>query len=113
MMGKGRGAESMSRKWTILLCIGCFCGGMLFSGRMWTVPEIKEEIPHSRTTADKKLEIISENCVPKSKDIKHETNDIHGKVSKTHQTLQYDQLGDFLYLHFPKSADISKWTKIQ
>ncbi|KAK4744466.1 hypothetical protein SAY87_010778 [Trapa incisa] len=86
MIGRSRGA--VSRKWAILLCIGCFCAGMLFSGRMWTLPEVKEEVPQSRTTADQKLEIVSENCVPKSKDIKHEAKDIHGKVSKTHQTLQ-------------------------
>lgn len=38
MAWKGRGVETasksvVSRKWTLLLCIGCFCAGMLFSDR--------------------------------------------------------------------------------
>ncbi|XP_058220090.1 probable beta-1,3-galactosyltransferase 2 isoform X1 [Rhododendron vialii] len=43
---KSRGADStsksvLSRKLTPFLCIGCFLAGMLFTDRMWAVPEAK------------------------------------------------------------------------
>ncbi|KAK4796339.1 hypothetical protein SAY86_028665 [Trapa natans] len=88
MAGKIRVTESVSRKWTILLCIGCFCAGLLFSNRIWTVPEVTDEIPRSTATTDDKLKIVSEGCVPKSKGIKHEPANILGEVSKTHHAIQ-------------------------
>uniref|UniRef100_A0A9I9DK90 Hexosyltransferase n=1 Tax=Cucumis melo TaxID=3656 RepID=A0A9I9DK90_CUCME len=31
----------ISQKWTLFLCLVCFCSGMLFTNRMWTIPEHK------------------------------------------------------------------------
>ncbi|KAK9285991.1 hypothetical protein L1049_025194 [Liquidambar formosana] len=77
----------ISQKWTLLLCLGSFCAGMLFTNRMWTVPESKGI---TRTTAieAEKLKLVSEGCDPKSKDIKHESKDIFGEVYKTHHAIQ-------------------------
>ncbi|KAK9268782.1 hypothetical protein L1049_000545 [Liquidambar formosana] len=77
----------VSRKWTILLCIGCFCAGMLFTDRMWTMPEAKDM---SRTTVieDEKQKLVSEGCDPRIKDVNHEAGDILGEVSKTHNAIQ-------------------------
>ncbi|KAL0000800.1 hypothetical protein SO802_014581 [Lithocarpus litseifolius] len=92
MAWKGRGVETasksvVSRKWTLLLCIGCFCAGMLFSDRMWMVPEVKG-ISRTTSVEDEKLKLISEGCVPTNKDVKHESKDILGEVSRTHNAIQ-------------------------
>ncbi|KAJ8542894.1 hypothetical protein K7X08_005417 [Anisodus acutangulus] len=81
---KSRVAESarkgvFSRKLTILLCIGCFCAGMLFTDRMWTVPEAKGI---SRTTQIDDR-VVSGDCDPTNKDVKSESND-----TKTHHAIQ-------------------------
>ncbi|KAK6132876.1 hypothetical protein DH2020_033356 [Rehmannia glutinosa] len=66
---KSRGGESTSknfasRKLTIFLCIGCFCAGMLFTDRMWSLPEAKD-ISQSSGVADGKLKLDSDGCDPK------------------------------------------------
>ncbi|KAK4344003.1 hypothetical protein RND71_037097 [Anisodus tanguticus] len=61
MSWKSKRAESVaSPNLTIFLCIGCFCAGMLFTDRMWTVPEAKGI---SRTTEidDQKVGLVSED----------------------------------------------------
>ncbi|XP_021906177.1 probable beta-1,3-galactosyltransferase 4 [Carica papaya] len=85
MSWKSRGSDSgsktaVSKKWTFLLCIGCFCAGILFSDRMWPVPEVKS-ISRRAGVEDEKLMLVSEGCEP---DVKHESKDILGEVSKTH-----------------------------
>ncbi|KAA8526512.1 hypothetical protein F0562_008285 [Nyssa sinensis] len=82
--------RAVSQKWTLLLCIGSFCAGMVFTSRMWMVPESKGI---ARTTAveAEKLKLVSEGCDPKAlrqKDVKHESKDILGEVSKTHHVIQ-------------------------
>ncbi|XP_062169395.1 probable beta-1,3-galactosyltransferase 3 [Alnus glutinosa] len=91
MAWKSRGVEPasksvVSRRWTLLLCIGCFCAGMLFSDRMWTVPEVKGI---SRTTKieDEKLNLVSEGCDSTTKDVKRDSENILGEVSKTHNAI--------------------------
>ncbi|KAK2639724.1 hypothetical protein Ddye_027519 [Dipteronia dyeriana] len=79
--------SSVSKKWTILFCIGCFCAGMLFSDRMWTVPEVKE-VSRGMGAEDEKLKLIAEGCEPVSKVIKREAGDILGVVSRTHHAIQ-------------------------
>ncbi|XP_031278597.1 probable beta-1,3-galactosyltransferase 2 isoform X1 [Pistacia vera] len=80
----------ISQKWTFFLCLGCFCAGMLFTNRMWTVPESKGI---TRTTAmeAEKLKLVSEGCNPISlqqKEVRHEAKDIFGEVFKTHHAIQ-------------------------
>lgn len=94
MSVKSRGEQSsrdvFTKKWTLLLCIGSFCAGMLFTTRMWAVPESRSL---SKTTAieGEKLKLVSEGCDTKSLDlkvVKRESNDIIGDVSKTHNAIQ-------------------------
>ncbi|KAF5727954.1 beta-1 3-galactosyltransferase 2 isoform X2 [Tripterygium wilfordii] len=90
MTWKNRGVESasknaVSKKWTLLLCIGCFCAGVLFSDRIGDEPEVKNI---SRTTRmeDEKLKLMPEDCNPQI-DEKREYKDIVGEVSKTHDAI--------------------------
>ncbi|KAJ9672143.1 hypothetical protein PVL29_025685 [Vitis rotundifolia] len=92
MSWKSRGIEPssksvVSKKWTLLFCIGCFCAGMLFSDRMWTMPEAKG-ISMTTRTEDEELKLVSEGCAPTTKDVKHKSKDILGEVSRTHYAIQ-------------------------
>ncbi|XP_062077699.1 probable beta-1,3-galactosyltransferase 2 [Humulus lupulus] len=90
MPWKNRGVESaskgvLSRKWTLLLCIGCFCVGMLFSDRMSILPEAKTI---SRTTrVDDEMQNLVSGCDPKING-EREAKDIYGEVSRTHDAIQ-------------------------
>ncbi|GLT44825.1 hypothetical protein SLA2020_187010, partial [Shorea laevis] len=92
MTWKSKGYEPsakgvVSRKWAFLLCIGCFCAGMLFSGRLWVEPEVKGISQEAEV--DEKLRLITEGCDPlRQKDVKRESKDILGEVSKTHHAIQ-------------------------
>ncbi|GKV38804.1 hypothetical protein SLEP1_g46674 [Rubroshorea leprosula] len=92
MSWKGKGFEPapkgvVSRKWTLLLCIGCFCAGMLFSDRMWVEPEV-QGISQEAGIRDENLRLITEGCDPLRKAVKRESKDIIGEVSKTHHAIQ-------------------------
>lgn len=94
MSWKSRGEPSsrsvISKKWTLLLCLGCFCAGMLFTNRMWTVPENKG-ITRRTAMEEEQLKLVSEGCNPKAlhqKEVKRENKDIFGEVSKTHNAIQ-------------------------
>ncbi|KAL8145489.1 putative beta-1,3-galactosyltransferase 2 [Apium graveolens] len=85
-----RSSSVISQKWTLLLCLGSFCAGLFFTNRMWTVPEFKGL---SRITAleAESLKLVSEGCNPKAlqeKDVKRETEDLLGMVSKTDNAIQ-------------------------
>ncbi|OMP04398.1 Glycosyl transferase, family 31 [Corchorus olitorius] len=56
---------------------------------MWTVPEAEDKVV-SRETGFKneRLKLISEGCDPIRKDVKRESKDILGEVSKTHHAIQ-------------------------
>lgn len=80
----------VSQRWAVFLCLGSFCLGMIFTNRMWTVPEPKGI---TRTTAfeAEKLKLVSEGCDPKSldeKEVKRVSKDIFGEVYKTHNAIQ-------------------------
>ncbi|GJT11603.1 probable beta-1,3-galactosyltransferase 2 [Tanacetum coccineum] len=77
----------VSRKLTIFLCISCFCAGMLFTNRMWTEPEAKDLSRPTGTEAEK-LKLIVEDCNTKSKNVRRDSKDIIGEVSKTHNAVQ-------------------------
>lgn len=86
---KSRGADSnaFSRKLTLFLCIGCFCAGMLFTDRMWAVPEA-EDLSQSTGVLDEKSNLVSDGCGPKVKDERGEFKDAFRKVSKTADATQ-------------------------
>ncbi|RYQ97695.1 hypothetical protein Ahy_B08g093768 isoform C [Arachis hypogaea] len=80
----------LSQRWMIFLCIGSFCAGMLFTNRMWTIPEPKGL---ARTTAmeAEKLNVVSEGCnsrILQEKEVKRETRSIYKEVFKTQNAMQ-------------------------
>ncbi|KAK3003906.1 hypothetical protein RJ639_018642 [Escallonia herrerae] len=87
---KSRGEQPtrsvVSKKWTILLCLGSFCAGLLFTNRMWTVPDSRG-ITRPTAAEAGRLKLVSEGCDPKV-DEKRESGDIFGEVSKTHLAIQ-------------------------
>ncbi|KAG8640627.1 hypothetical protein MANES_13G069800v8 [Manihot esculenta] len=84
---KSRGASFVSQKWTLFICLCCFCAGMLFTDRMWKVPESKGI---TRTTAmdAEKLKLVSEGCGFRTKEVRRDSKDIIGEVYKTHNAIQ-------------------------
>ncbi|KAF5458340.1 hypothetical protein F2P56_022375 [Juglans regia] len=94
MSWKCRGEQSprnvISQRWALLLCLGCFCAGMLFTDRMWDVPEHKT-VAWTTAMEAETLKLISEGCNPKAlhqKEVKHESKDTLGEVFKTHNAIQ-------------------------
>ncbi|XP_039065348.1 probable beta-1,3-galactosyltransferase 2 isoform X2 [Hibiscus syriacus] len=91
MSFKSKGEQSsvsfVSKKWTFLLCLGCFCAGMLFTNRVETVPQSKG-ITRPTAMEAEKLKLISEGCKLKVKEEKHVSKDIIGEVFKTHHAIQ-------------------------
>uniref|UniRef100_K4AB42 Hexosyltransferase n=1 Tax=Setaria italica TaxID=4555 RepID=K4AB42_SETIT len=87
--GGGGGDElvlrgSISKKWTFLLCLGSFCIGLLFTNRMWTMPEPKEIIRRS-TLEVEKMNLVAGDCAPNSiGDAKH----VPGEVPRTQDVIQ-------------------------
>ncbi|KAK4255342.1 hypothetical protein QN277_008354 [Acacia crassicarpa] len=94
MTWKARGEHPskrvISQKWTLFLCLASFCAGMFFTNRMWTIPEPKE-LARLTPTEAQKLNIVSEGCnsrILREKEVKRESKDIIGEVSKTHNAIQ-------------------------
>ncbi|MBA0792225.1 hypothetical protein Gohar_016742 [Gossypium harknessii] len=104
---KSKGLESntksfVTKKWTLLLCIGCFCAGMLFSDRFWPfelcfvtvmrsnqVPEAEDKVVSLETgIKDERLKLVTEGCDPIQKDVKRGSKNILGEVSKTPNAIQ-------------------------
>jgi len=88
-IGGGGGDElvlrgSVSKKWTFLLCLGSFCIGLLFTNRMWTMPEPKEIIRRSTLEVDK-MNLVAGDCAPKSIG---DAKDIPGEVPRTQDVIQ-------------------------
>ncbi|XP_027340759.1 probable beta-1,3-galactosyltransferase 2 isoform X2 [Abrus precatorius] len=77
----------MSQKWVIFLCIGSFCAGMVFTNRMWIMPEPKGL---ARTTAmeAEKLNVVSEGCNSRIKEVKRDTKGIYREVFKSQNAIQ-------------------------
>ncbi|XP_010475190.1 PREDICTED: probable beta-1,3-galactosyltransferase 2 isoform X2 [Camelina sativa] len=77
----------VSRKYTILLCLGSFCLGLFFTDRMWSIEESKGMSRPSVTEAER-LKLISEGCNPKPKEVKRDPQAFLGQVANTHIALQ-------------------------
>ncbi|KAM7280351.1 hypothetical protein ACFE04_007485 [Oxalis oulophora] len=74
------------KKWTLLLCIAFFCAGMLFSDRMWAVPELKDLSIQETSDRYVKMNLDTEGCGPSS-DVKQEPKNLQGEVLKTHHAI--------------------------
>ncbi|CAA3029525.1 probable beta-1,3-galactosyltransferase 2 isoform X1 [Olea europaea var. sylvestris] len=93
MSMKSRGGEQISRstiskKWTLFLCLASFCAGLFLTNRMWTVPE-SEGVTRTTAAEAEALKLVSEGCDPKfQKDVKSVPKEIFGEVSKTHKAIK-------------------------
>ncbi|XP_010929797.1 probable beta-1,3-galactosyltransferase 2 [Elaeis guineensis] len=90
--GMGGGGEVCSRgmvskRWTFLLCLGSFCVGLLFTNRMWTMPEAKDII-RTTGTEDSKMNLVTGDCNLKTINERRQAKDIVGQVSKTQHAIQ-------------------------
>ncbi|CAN1339782.1 Probable beta-1,3-galactosyltransferase 2 [Linum perenne] len=54
---------------------------------MWSVPEV-EDVSSTMKFEDEKLEFVPQGCAPQNKDVNHDSKDIMGEVSKTHDAIQ-------------------------
>lgn len=90
--GGGGGGENysksmISKKWTFLLCLGSFCIGLLFTNRMWTMPEAKDIIRRTGTE-ENEMKLLASDCNSRTITERREPKDIVGEVSKTHNAIQ-------------------------
>uniref|UniRef100_A0A0D9YMP5 Hexosyltransferase n=1 Tax=Oryza glumipatula TaxID=40148 RepID=A0A0D9YMP5_9ORYZ len=83
--GGGGGDGGVSRRWAVLLCLGSFCLGLLFTNRMWTLPEANE-IARPNGNGDEGNTLVAAECGPK-KVQHHDYKDIL-RVQDTHHGVQ-------------------------
>lgn len=89
---KGRGGEVhsksvVSKRWTLFLCLASFCVGLLFTNRMWSMPEAID-ITRTYGIEEERMKLISDGCDLNVNDVKREPKDVLGEVSKTHNAIQ-------------------------
>ncbi|XP_042402376.1 probable beta-1,3-galactosyltransferase 2 [Zingiber officinale] len=83
------GGETVSKRWTFLLCLGSFFTGLLFTNRMWTMPEVKEsDIIRTNSASVPNKELIAERYFSQMMDQKEEARTILGEGSSTVDDLQ-------------------------
>ncbi|XP_074566834.1 putative beta-1,3-galactosyltransferase 2 [Curcuma longa] len=83
------GGETVSKRWTFLLCLGSFFTGLLFTNRMWTMPEVKEsDIIRTNRASVPNKELIAEGYFSQMMDQKEEARQILGEGSSTVDDLQ-------------------------
>ncbi|CAN6177097.1 unnamed protein product [Urochloa humidicola] len=80
------GADGVARRWVLLLCVGSFCLGLLFTNSMWTLPEASEmATPNERR--GKESELMAGDCNIRKVQGKHDYSDmLH--ISDTHRDSQ-------------------------
>ncbi|RVW19807.1 Beta-1,3-galactosyltransferase 7 [Vitis vinifera] len=83
---KNRSSKKFSAKWIPIICVLCFCFGMLLTNRLWTPPESNSQLI-SRRQHEQELQIISEGCTTKKKPTQE--RDVMEEVQKTHEAIQY------------------------
>ncbi|RLM54308.1 putative beta-1,3-galactosyltransferase 2 [Panicum miliaceum] len=83
---RGGSADGVARRWVLLLCVGSFCLGLLFTNRMWTLPEASEvAIPNERR--GKESELITGDCSIRQVQGKHDYSNML-RTSDTHLDAQ-------------------------
>uniref|UniRef100_A0A0D6QWW4 Hexosyltransferase n=1 Tax=Araucaria cunninghamii TaxID=56994 RepID=A0A0D6QWW4_ARACU len=80
-------SKQVSRRWTVFLCVMSFCVGLLFTNRMWNIPESKA-VTELNVDQTGQLKLLSEGCHTKQKAVNPKSKDIMGEVSKTHVAIQ-------------------------
>ncbi|XP_031490445.1 probable beta-1,3-galactosyltransferase 8 isoform X1 [Nymphaea colorata] len=73
----------------VAVCALCFLVGLLLSGRIWRLPESREETGLPTTPyRGQKIEVISTETEGNQKLGEREANDIMGEVTKTHEAIR-------------------------
>lgn len=104
-MGGGEYTKNgMSRNMALMLCLCSFFAGMVFTNRMWTVPEGKDE--------DAQINLKSENY-PQLDIVQHNTNDSMGSLDNTISKLEMKLTAaraehESIMRGNPKSANLKK-----
>ncbi|XP_051126214.1 probable beta-1,3-galactosyltransferase 3 [Andrographis paniculata] len=78
----------VSPKWTAFLCIACFCSGMFFANRLWTIPETRGVTRSVTSVEAETLKLVSEGCDPNFSGIKRVPKAIFRDDAKTQHTSQ-------------------------
>ncbi|XP_062162928.1 probable beta-1,3-galactosyltransferase 2 isoform X3 [Alnus glutinosa] len=86
MVGGELAKNFMPRNWALLMCLGSFCAGMLFTNRMWMVPEA-EGIVKPSTLEDFETNLKSEDGDPKLV-VQRSSNESIGTLDKTISKLE-------------------------
>lgn len=84
--GGAVGDGGVARRWVLLLCVGSFCLGLLFTNGMWTLPEASE-VAKPNERREKETELTAEDCNSVKVQEKHDYKDIL-LVSDTHNAVQ-------------------------
>ncbi|KAL5208536.1 hypothetical protein ABZP36_032971 [Zizania latifolia] len=63
--GGGGGDGGVSRRWAVLLCLGSFCLGLLFTNRMWTLPDANEIARPNGNGEEEGNSLVTGECGPK------------------------------------------------
>ncbi|PNY05795.1 putative beta-galactosyltransferase 2-like protein [Trifolium pratense] len=95
MTWKSRGGEFSSRsfisqKWTLFLCLGSFCAGMLFTNRIWSIPE-QNGLARPTAAETGKMNVVSDGCnsrILQEMEMRRETRDMYGDDFKGHNSAQ-------------------------
>ncbi|QCD87934.1 galactosylxylosylprotein 3-beta-galactosyltransferase [Vigna unguiculata] len=80
----------ISQRWALFLCLGSFCAGMLFTTRIWTIPENNKGLARPTAAETDKLNVVSEGCnsrIMQELEMKRD-KDIYGEVYKSHNSIQ-------------------------
>ncbi|ESW04537.1 hypothetical protein PHAVU_011G103400 [Phaseolus vulgaris] len=80
----------ISQRWALFLCLGSFCAGMLFTTRIWTIPENNKGLARPTAAEADKLNVVSEGCnsrIMQELEMKRD-KDIYGEVYKSHNSIQ-------------------------
>ncbi|KAG2648687.1 hypothetical protein PVAP13_1NG059800 [Panicum virgatum] len=82
----GGGDGGVSRRWAFLLCVGSFCLGLLFTNRMWTLPEASEIARPNANVEESNMPVAAE-CGSKKIQEKQDYRDIL-QVQDAHHDVQ-------------------------
>ncbi|CAN6481617.1 unnamed protein product [Victoria cruziana] len=90
LLVKSRGMEAsgrnVSRRLTLLLCLGCFCIGLLFTNRLGNVTHSQGETVGEET--DEMLKFVSEGCNIKPNRAKKVPEHVIGEVPRNQYTVE-------------------------
>lgn len=81
-----RRRRTVPKRWTALLCIASFCLGLLFTNRVWTMPEEPKLIIRRSALQVEKMSLVSADCTQTS--INEGKEQVVGEVPKAQTAVQ-------------------------